>query len=195
MWPKAGTEIYRCKRAGEGGGGRDARGPAGLPRSPRSPAEASLSPRPSARAPLLEGTAPAKNWGWYFPKLACKDVGDMMAGPQGRAGSPWCTKPAARPGLAKGVTAAPRVAGQPNDGTTSKPQSRSGSLRRPGRRLQARCAAPGVPLPRQAGQPRSRERRDSPGPECLSRRTRPSAPRGFARATHPPLPTKGLWEM
>lgn len=32
---------------------------------------------------------------------SCKDVGGMMAGPQGRAGSPWCIEPAARPGLAK----------------------------------------------------------------------------------------------
>lgn len=115
-----------------------------------------------------------------------------MAGPQCRAGSPWCTKPAARPGLAK---VSPQPRGWPASLTTVRHQNPKAALDRigvlgggywPGRRLLARCAAPGVPLPGQAGRPRPEERRDSPGPGCLSRRTRPSAPRGFARTTHPP---------
>lgn len=116
-----------------------------------------------------------------------------MAGPQGRAGSPWCTEPAARPGLAK---VSPQSRGWPASLTTVRRQNPKAALDRIGvlgRRLLACCAAPGVPL-LLAGRPRPRERRDSPSPDCLSRRTRPQ-PRGALRAQRTPPPAQRPWEM
>lgn len=87
------------------------------------------------------------------------------------------------------------MAGQPNDGTTSKPQSRSGSYRRPGRRLLACCAAPGVPLLDKPAAPGRENARDSPSPDCLSRGQDPFSPAGLYAHNAPHLPPKGLWEM
>lgn len=116
-----------------------------------------------------------------------------MAGPQGRAGSPWCIEPAARPGLAK---VSPQPRGWPaslNDGTTSKPQSRSGSHRRPGRRLLARCAAPGSLY---LDKPTSSGRENAETARVQSLGGQDPQPRGALR-THrtTPRPPKGLWEM
>ena len=106
-----------------------------------------------------------------------------MAGPQGRAGSPWCIEPAARPGLAK---VSPQPRGWPaslNDGTTSKPQSQSGSHRRPGRRLLARCAAPGSLY---LDKPTSSAERTQRQPGSKPSEDRTLSPAGLCAHTAPP---------
>ena len=53
----------------------------------------------------------------------------MMAGPQGRAGSPWCIEPAARPGLAK---VSPQSRGLPASLTKVRRQNPKAALDRLG---------------------------------------------------------------